>query len=249
MKILRFLAFLIIPFCVFSDIRKGAGSNYTHIYGGVTAYEKVYLEDTLIWSNTAPPTIASFTANPESIDLDTRATGTIRFTWDISGSPTMWAVYRGMTRISNNFVGNTARVQGFTDLAQPNQTSVYTLLVNNDGGAVSYAATVTVTQNPVVSNLAVSFAGDRLGNTGGTVRIQGRVKGYPRPEISVSPGWSYYPASAGHINPRHFTPVSGVTNTWAFTTEQYHGLNPGEVTYTVTGTNSSGSGSAQVTLH
>ena len=207
----------------------------------------------LVWKNTDPPEILTFTVTPTTIDLDTRPTGNVTLTWTATAQT-------GKTLTSNTYLEpqGTQFGQTYTTAAgvgvsetftytQPNQTQNYRLVIRNNSGASHKDASVAITQNPVVSDLAVAFTGDRQGGTGGTIRITGRVKGFPRPEITVSPGWTY-PAGLTHISARHFTPVSGVTNTWAFTTTQYHGTNPGAVTYTVTGTNSSGSHSAQITL-
>ena len=206
-----------------------------------------------MWENTDPPNILTFSVAPVTIDLDSRPTGNITFSWTASAqtgktqTSRVYLVPQGTTVGQTYLTGPGAGVSENFNFAQPNQTQTYRLVITNAGGGSHRDAVVSVTQNPVISNLSVDFLGDRLGGTGGTVRIQGRVKGYPRPEVTISPGWTY-PSGTTHISERHFTPVSGEINTWAFTTTQYHGTNPGQVTYTVTGTNSSGSGTAEVVL-
>ena len=222
--------------------------------GSFLSVESTSTSQTLVWKNTDPPVITAFSVSPTTIDLDTRPTGDVSLSFTAtaqSGKTQTGQLFLepqgtmiGQTYVSGSGVGLSE--SGITT-PQPDKNQTYRVVVRNAGGASHRDATVTVTQNPVVSNLEVAFLGDRQGGTGGTIRIRGRVKGYPRPEVSVSPGWTYL-SGTNHISARHFTPVSGLTNTWAFETTQYHGANPGQVTYTVTGTNSSGSGTGQVIL-
>ena len=40
-----------------------------------------------VWEKAAGPTITSFSVAPQTIDLDTRATGTIAFNFGVTGTP------------------------------------------------------------------------------------------------------------------------------------------------------------------
>ena len=132
-------------------ISKGGLADFNHVGFQSHEYQRISKGDQLVWQASSPPSIDSFTANPDNIDLDLRATGNIRFIWDITGSPVEWAIYKDHVRVSQSYVGNTARAQGFALIAQPSKTSDYILRASSAGGSISRSVTATVTENPQIS--------------------------------------------------------------------------------------------------
>ena len=143
----------------FADFRQGAGSNPTHIYQGTKPIQKLYLGSNEIWTNTNPPTINAFSVAPNTIDLDTRATGTITFSLAVTGTAGQ-VTNAQIVRLPSGANVGTAFVAGagssisttLPNIAQPQKTTTYRLVARNSGGSSSRDATVTVTKNPTLAN-------------------------------------------------------------------------------------------------
>lgn len=205
---------LLLSFCLFFNIFILADSyrkddRVIHRFRGAEAIQKRYRGNDLIWSNSNPPTIQSFTANPDSIDLDTRPTGNIRFIWDIRNNPTGWAIYRGSDKISPENVGNTPTTTGFFLFAQPNQNTVYTLRASSATGSISQNVTVTVQQDLAITNFRRTGYHATAGR--GLYDFTFRIKGYPKPNRFVFSG-----AHSFTTDGRHLVAVAGAVNTWDF---------------------------------
>lgn len=192
---LIFLASLPIMLSVFlkigranSEIKKG-DTEYSHIYIGTKPIEKIYIGNTLIWENTDSPTITNFSASPSSIDLDTRATGTISFTLAVTGTAgqtTTAQIYRlpENAKVGPSYSGaNGANIsQSLPNIPQPQKTTTYRLLARNGGGSSHSETTVTVTKNPTLANCRrISFS-----QQGFQYDFGFTLTGLPRPVVTYS---------------------------------------------------------------
>ena len=203
-----------------AGISQGGAADFNHIAFKSQEYQKVSKGEDLLWQSSNPPSIDSFTANPDSIDLDDRPSGNIRFIWDITGSPVEWAVYKNHVRVSQSYVGNTARAQGFALIAQPTETSVYTLTARSASGSISQDVTVTVTQNPVIPSFSRTGFAQAPGLQAGTFQFTIRIVGYPMPTVH----YRFGNGRQGIITARNFAPVSGEINTWEGHWSIYHSV-------------------------
>ena len=195
----------------------------------------------LLYKPAPPPAITVFTATPSSVDLDTIGSGRITFNMTVSNYTSARIIDKGtgatLATFSNSQSGS---VSFSTILDHPKQTKTYTLVAENADSASSQDVTVTVTQNPVLSQLNATFlSGGPAAPQGGSVRITGRVVGFPRPTITLNQNW---------IRSIHYTPVSGSQNTWSFVSTQFYGTIASHRTWVVTATNSSGSVNQSVIL-
>ena len=235
---MKWLLFYLIFFSafVFSDAKIGTGANSPHIFLGPHAVQTIKIGNTVVWQNSNPPTIHSFTANPDTIDLDTRATGNVRFIWDIRNNPISWSIYSGSSQISPDYVGNTPTATGFFLYAQPNQTTVYTLRSSSATGSISQNVTVTVQQDLAITNFRRTGFHASAGR--GLYEFTFRIKGYPKPNNFVFSG-----AHAFTTDGRHLTAVAGSVNTWDFVID--FNLPTGRGALTVVATNgTTGTGSS-----
>ena len=235
---MKWFLFHLILFSAFvlADTKIGSGANVPHIDIGLHAIQTIKVGNTTVWENSNPPTIHSFTANPDSIDLDTRPTGNIRFIWDIRNNPVSWSVYSGSSQISPDYVGNTPTATGFLLYAQPNQTTIYTLRSRSSSGSASQTVTVRVQQDLAITNFRRTGFHPTAGR--GLYEFQFRIKGYPKPNNFVFSG-----AHAFTTDDRHLTAVSGSVNTWDFTID--FNLPTGQGALTVVATNgTTGQGSS-----
>ena len=180
--------------------------------------EKITIGTNVVWTNTNAPMIRSFSVNPHTIDLDSRPTGTITFGIDVKGTTgqvTNAIINRlpdggniGLTYTSAAGLDLVAQVP---NIPQPYQTTTYRLFAQNDSGLSSLDATLTVTQNPAISNLRRT--GFRQASaTEGFFQFTARIKGYPRPNIT----WRFGNGRQSQRNNDNirFTPVAGQHNTW-----------------------------------
>ena len=88
--LLKFMFWLFAIPLAWADLTFGpATSEPSHIsLGSFQAQSVSYGTNTTpFWQNTSPPVITAFSVSPTSIDLDTRATGTISFTLAVTGNP------------------------------------------------------------------------------------------------------------------------------------------------------------------
>ena len=96
-------------------IRRGTGADFPHIFHGTRPIQSVYRGTNLVWSNTDPPVILTFSALPSNIDLDTRSTGNVTLSWTALGTPVP-SVARDTTKDINLGTGqwNAAASDGTT---------------------------------------------------------------------------------------------------------------------------------------
>lgn len=92
---------------------------------------------------------------------------------------------------------------------QPVRSSRYVLQAFNDDGAAHQYTSLSVTKNPRINPINVSYQ-TGLGVPGATVRFRGTVQGQPRPTLSGDQG-------IGEVSSRHFTETSGGDWTVDFT--------------------------------
>lgn len=86
------------------------------------------------------PSINSFTTNPNSVVAG--GNQTVRLAWTLSGSVTSVSIDNGVGNVSG---------QSFVDIAQPQQTTTYTITASGCGGTQTRNVTVTVSSCPVPS--------------------------------------------------------------------------------------------------
>ena len=122
----------------FAETKRGTGDNFSHITLGTKPIQKVYRgtgtgvnDKILVWENSDPPTILTFTVTPATIDLDTRSTGNVSLSWTATAKA-------GKTQTSNTYLepqgttigqtyvtGANTGVSETFDYPQPNQTQIY----------------------------------------------------------------------------------------------------------------------------
>lgn len=215
------------------NIRKS--TDLVRRFCGTQAIGKYYLGTRLVWQQSNPPTITSFTATPSTLDLDT-ATGNI--TLRVAG--TNFTAGKFVNKRTGEVIINFASTTGTSSVSTPipNQTTTYTVILTNSTGAVSQDVTVTATKNPTIE----SFQSDgQLASrlpSGGTFRFSAVIDGLPRPAIRADQG-------IGAITDRHLTRRSD--GKWDLTFTHYFGVS-GSRQITLTATNSSGSVTAQTTI-
>lgn len=137
---------------------------------------KYYLGSRLVWQQGDPPAITSLVANPASIDLDTRATGTVALTFAVTGS-TSNHLYNTRTNANIPLTGNNT-----ASFAQPQQPTTYRLVSQNAVGASHREVTVDVTKNPTITNLRRSGFQQIVG--GANYRFAMTITGLPRPTLT-----------------------------------------------------------------
>ena len=100
--------------------------------------------------------------------------------------------------------------QTLSNIDRPNQSTVFRLVSSNTGGSTHRDATLTITQNPRISNLRRT--GFRQVDTGGNFQFSARVSGYPQPLID----WVFGNGADSQRNNDNvrFTPVPSQVNTW-----------------------------------
>ena len=216
-----------------------------HVFKGTQPIKEIYKGNVLVWQNTNPPQITRFTVTPTTIDLDNPTPANVTIVFVVAAGTTDAQVYlvpqgtKVGVQYSSLNAGNTAT---FT-APRPTQDQTYRVVANNSGGASHLDATVLVTQNPALSNLAAAGLSTGQGFPGGAnIRITGKVVGYPRPSISIDQGWR------SPLTDRHFTPVAGEVNAWTFTTNHVY-ITSGRRAFVVTATNSSGTVTGNVVFN
>ena len=214
--------------CLFAnaDIQKGnstgtLSSGASHISIGSHPVQKIeiYRGGSLknVWEAVAGPTITAFSVAPNTIDLDTRSSGTITFTLAVTGTAgvnTNAQIVRlpDGTHIGATFTAGAGLGLSNTlpNILQPTQTTTYRLFAQTTNGTSHKDTTVTVTQNPTISNFRRTGFSQRPDGT--RFQFTARITGTPQPTIT----WRF---GNGRSSQRandsiHCTAVSGQTNTW-----------------------------------
>lgn len=238
----------------FSEIRKGSASDYSHIFRGTKPLKELYKGNKKLWENTNPPVIPTFTSSPSNIDLDTRATGTVSFTMSVTGrsgqttSAHIVKLPEG-SRVGPEYTSSSGGniSQTLPNIPQPTQTTTYRLIAMNTGGSSHEDTTITVTQNPVITNLRrTGFIDPHDGSSGGNYKFEFQLKGTPQPVIT----WTFGNGQTSQRNNDDIflTPVSGQVNTWNVLFGGTAGIriSTNTTSLTVTATNSSGSTTATI---
>ena len=197
--------------CVaWADIRIGSDSNPTHIIINHTPVKKVTIGDgaagKVVWEATNPPVITSFSVSPSTIDLDTRASGTITFTFGVTGQPGKVSsadVHQlpGGGNIGATFTAQAgANITGnLPNITQPQATTTYRLIARNTTGASHRDTTVTVTRNPGLSSCRRTNVIARVGFTNYTFAFT--VVGLPMPTVTYRfSGGRQGTVTAGHCS-------------------------------------------------
>ena len=197
---------------------------------GSRSIGKFYLGSRLVWQQGAAPSITSLVASPSSIDLDSRASGSVQFTFAVVGS-THNRLYNTRSGANIPFTGNTTAT-----VTQPQQPTTYRLVAQNATGATHRDVTVDVTKNPTVTNLRRSGFQQIVG--GANYRFSMTVTGLPRPTVS----YRFGDGVSGNIAPNLFRQGANPF-TWSieFLVTRANANNTGLV---VTATNASGTASA-----
>ena len=175
--------------------------DWIDVYLGTLPLKQIYQGGHLYWdtadSASNLPQVTSFRSSLSTIDLDTRPTGNITLTFAVSGS-TRNTIYDLNTNRAVALTSNTTAV-----IAQPRVTTTYRIVAQNSHGANHLDVTVTVTQNPAISNLRrTRFL--QIPRGGGSVlyEFSGNVVGLPTPTLR----YSFSTGETGVIQ----APVNGV---------------------------------------
>ena len=197
---------------------------------GSQSISKYYIGSRLVWEQGSAPSITALSANPSSIDLDTRATGNVTVTFGVTGS-THNRLYN--TRSGANIPLTTSTTAVF---AQPQQPTTYRLVSQNATGAVHRDVAIDVTKNPTIANFRRSgFQQIPGGGGSANYRFSATITGLPRPSL----GWRFGNGQAGNVSARHF--VQGA-NPYTWTIEfLVTRANANADSLVLTATNASGS--------
>ena len=238
----------------FGDLSIGTQtSEPTHIAIGSFQVQKVSVgtDTTAIWEVTNAPNISAFSVSPNSIDLDTRASGNISFTITVDAQSGQ-SLNAHIVRVSDGANVGTAFTSSaganineiLPNITQPTHTTTYRLIARSGGGSSHRDANVSVTQNAQISNLRRT--GFRQQGTGGNFQFTARIIGTPQPAIT----WRFGGGSQSQRNNDnvHCTAVSGQVNTWDCVWGGLSGSFHSNLTdsFTMTATNSSNSVSATI---
>lgn len=200
-------------------------------------------DSVLLWENSTPPVITSFTATPTSFDLDNPTPANLQLSFSIASGTTQARIYRepqgtqvGVEYDSSNIV-NSATVT----TPRPTQNQIYRLVARNTGGASHQDLTVTVTQDAKLERFRRTSFRQVPSVQAGTFYFEAYVTGYPQPALT----YAFGNGNRGTITARHFVPIQGVANQWIVQWSVYHTvLNDSLV---LTATNSSNSVTATIT--
>ena len=192
-----------------------------HIFLGTTPVRRVYLgrgtgvDPLLLYRQENPPTITTFTVAPSTIDLDTRPSGTITFTINVTGVIQEQTLAQIVQLPNGNNIGATIVAAAGSNIAQtlpnilqPTQTTSYRLFARNIEGVSHRDFTVTLTQNARISNFRRTGFSQRPDGT--RFQFTARISGTPQPVVT----WRF---GNGRQSQRdndsiHFTSVG--TNQW-----------------------------------
>ena len=218
----------IIAFIYDDTVRKS--TDLVKRFIGSQSISKYYIGSRLVWEQGSAPSITALSANPSSIDLDTRATGNVTVTFGVTGS-THNRLYN--TRSGANIPLTTGTTAVF---AQPQQPTTYRLVSQNATGAVHRDVAIDVTKNPTIANFRRSgFQQIPGGGGSANYRFSATITGLPRPSL----GWRFGNGQAGNVSARHF--VQGA-NPYTWTVEfLVTRANANADSLVMTATNSSGS--------
>ena len=192
-----------------------------HIFLGTTPVRRVYLgrgtgvDPLLLYRQENPPTITTFTVAPSTIDLDTRPSGTITFTINVTGVIQEQTLAQIVQLPNGNNIGATIVAAAGSNIAQtlpnilqPTQTTSYRLFARNIEGVSHRDFTISVTQNARISNFRRTGFSQRPDGT--RFQFTARISGTPQPVVT----WRF---GNGRQSQRdndsiHFTSVG--TNQW-----------------------------------
>ena len=249
-----FTSILIYSQLSYANLSLGtSGDEPTHIAIGSFQVQKISVgtDTTAIWEVTNAPNISAFSVSPNSIDLDTRASGNISFTITVDAQAGQ-SLNAHIVRVSDGANVGTAFTSSaganineiLPNITQPTHTTTYRLIARSGGGSSHRDANVSVTQNAQISNLRRT--GFRQQGTGGNFQFTARIIGTPQPAIT----WRFGGGSQSQRNNDnvHCTAVSGQVNTWDCVWGGLSGSFHSNLTdsFTMTATNSSNSVSATI---
>ena len=216
--------------------------------GGHTAVQEIHIYDSgtlkKVWEDTDNPTITAFSVAPTTIDLDTRATGTITFTigvTGIAGGNTYAQIVRlpGGTNIGTTFTAGAGADINTTlpNITQPQQTTTYRLFAHNSAGAAHKDASVVVTKNPTLTNCR------RTGYVDATTLYQFgfTLTGLPRPSVT----YRFSRGQQGTVALSHYTQGSN-PYTWTIDGWRINFASSTAQSLTLTATNASGSATCTI---
>ena len=227
-----------------AEIRKGSNADYKHLFIGSKPLQKIYKGSKLIWESQNPPVITTFSVSPSTIDLDTRATGTITFTLAVTGRAgenTYAQIVRlpsganiGVTHVAANGASISTTLPNIT---QPQSTTTYRLFARNDEGASHKDTTVTVTKNPTLANCRRTG----FNNQGFLYSFGFTLTGLPRPVVT----YRFSGGQQGTVNVRHYSQGS---NPYTWTIDGWRVTMPSAANQSLTLTATNGSGTTTCSI-
>ena len=208
--------------CAFlADAQLRSGNQKIVLFNG-TQPINLYAGSTLISRHNNPPAITAFSASPSTIDLDTRASGTITFTLGVTGSPGATTNAQIVQLPNGANIGTTFTAGAGANISttlpnilQPQQTTTYRLFATNSGGSSHRDTTVTVTKNPTLTNCRRIGSITRPGFTNYTFGFT--LTGLPRPTVT----YVFSGGQTGTVSTSHYqqgsNPYTWTASNWVVT--------------------------------
>lgn len=226
-KLIKILLFL-IPLLSYADLYDGPDNLI--FYDGPEPLQELWNGPDNLYQAGTGPIIGAFTATPNTIDLDTRETGTVDLCCTIPAGVSGNIHYYHGNFIPLSSPGSCTSGQIGATIQQPTITTRFICGARNATGATSKALTVTVTKDPAISNCRrISFSQQGFQYVFGFT-----VSGAPRPVVT----YSFSGGQQGTIVGNLFN--TGPNNyTWTINNFRIDMPNANQQTLTLTATNSS----------
>ena len=266
MKVLYWFSAIFLPIVFFTAIVECSSKCYAdiqvgkstgtldfdaeHITIGTTPVKQIDVYDggTLkkVWEDVDGPAITAFSVAPNSIDLDTRASGTVTFTIGVTGTAGRTTTAQIVRLPDGTNIGPTLVSGGGTNITttvpnilQPNQTTTYRLIASNGSSQSHKDTTVTVTKNPTLTNCR------RTGYIDATTTyyFAFTLTGLPRPTVT----YAFSGGQQGTFVSRHFVQGSN-PYTWNVPERAWRitFANSNAQSLTLTATNASGTATCRI---
>ena len=204
------------------------------IWDGTRPIQRVYVGTNLVFQAVPPPSITSFSVNPNNIDLGTRPSGDVTFSFVVVGTAgeetdAQIVSEPQAVNIGPRYVGaNGSGVTQSFNHTQPLSDQVYRLVAQNDEGASHRDVSVTVNWRPVITAFRRTGFAQAPGTQAGTFAFAAQIDGTPQPALT----YRFGNGSQGSIRSAHLT--SAGVNSWNLSWTIYHPSTTDSLTITAT---------------
>ena len=160
---------------------------------------------------TTTTNVPAYTSSTSHVDLKYK---TSDGTYIFGGGTTQAQVYLDPegTKVGNSFSATTSIISQSFNVPRPTKNQKYRLLVLGDNGSAHQDVDVTVTQNPVITDLKRVGYGESSGIREGDFRFTATIKGYPQPEITYLFGEPVEPLVSGGVRSITLLRTNGIHN-------------------------------------